>query len=269
MYQKENFEVTIPSKEYLDNSEIIKQIGLTSKSLDGKTTDYWTSSPSYSSADNFYEFRVTADGTYGHSTISETYGVRPIIKAANLKEIIKNNPMHLYQKGLKMIVFGKWYSPKGISVSKITEAEGKIYQPSPFELAPEIISGEKEYASVTGELHPVMPIKWYYDEESDLLLSEKVLMFAKLNDSETYNGNFTSSSLYKNLNDYFLKSLLDNINQENLPEEQEELLKQIRKLIKENEDLKEENERLKSELATSQAKTYTKVPSKLEILGQK
>lgn len=269
MYQKENFEVTIPSKEYLDNSEIIKQIGLTSKSLDGKTTDYWTSSPSYSSADTFYEFRVTADGTYGHSTISETYGVRPIIKAANLKEIIKNNPMHLYQKGLKMIVFGKWYSPEGISVSKVDETEGKIYQPNSFELAPEIISGEKEYAAVTDTLYPVVPIKWYYDEENNLLLSEKVLMFAKLNDSETYDGTFTSSNLYKSLNDYFLKSLLDNINKENFKDEKDELLKELNELIKENEKLKEANEKLKSALATSQAKTYTKTPSKLIVLGEK
>ena len=261
MYQLEKFKVTIPSKTYLENSKLIKQIGITSKTLDEKQASYWTKTPSYTSAFSAYEFIVTKDGEFTHGDVFKDVSyVRPLIKAANIEEIVKSSPMHLYKKGIKMIEFGKWYSQKVIKVSDIDEPVTPHYKKDADSLALPVEINGKEYVISANEVHPLVPIMWYYDEENGLLLAEKALFPSLLHHSSVYDGNFKESSLYKILNYYFLPNLFYNINVQNLQESEIDTLKYIKKLTEENEKLKKENETLKS------SRQYTKMPSQIQIL---
>ena len=51
------------------------------------------------------------------------------------------------------------------------------------------------------------PLRWYYDEENNLLLSEKILFDAPINFSYNwdYNGDIKTSTLYETLNTDFVE----------------------------------------------------------------
>ena len=248
MYRKEDFTVTIPSREYLTKSELISKLGFVCRNLDDECADYWTSTPSYTSNDTAYGFRVTENGELEHSDVHDLYGVRPIIIADNLEEIVKSEPLHLYRKGFPMIEFGRWYKPSPLTVSDLMplKIRGMSYQFNNHIVGAEVETDSELYALFSDKLYSVVPVNWYYDEENKLLLSEKALFNAPLiSEDNSYYNDFENTDLYKALNDEFLSSLLEGANRDEAEKEgKEELIRQINELLEENERLKAENENL-------------------------
>lgn len=261
MYRKENFIVTVPSKEYLKKSHMINKLGFVCKNLDDDYTDYWTSSPSFISNGKTYGFRVTENGNFNYSDIHTSYGVRPIIMAKNLKDIISNEPLHIFKKGFPMIEFGKWYKPTPICINDLKKADihGIKYCFNNNMVGLEIDYNSGLYAIAIDKIYSVVPINWYYDEENDLLLSEKTLFESPLTSNEVSDYNdFESTNLYEMLNSEFLTSILKSASRDEIEKENEEsLIEQITMLM-------EENEKLKSEIKTLNEKSLkTDSPEKV------
>lgn len=248
MYKKEDFTVTVPSKEYLTRARLISKLGFVCRNLDDECVDYWTSSPSYINNDIAYGFRVDEDGEFNHSDIHDSYWVRPILMADNLSDIVKAEPLHLYKKGFPMVEFGKWYKPKAISVGDLSSlnVRGMSYQFNNHILGIETEVDSELYTLLSDKLYSVVPLNWYYDRENKLLLSEKALFEAPLvSEEKSYYDKFESTSLYDSLNGAFLSSLLEGANRDEAEKDSKAVLvRQIGELLKENERLREENQNL-------------------------
>ena len=247
MLNKEDIEITLPPKEYLEKSSLIRKIGYIGKNLDNKETDYWTSSYSYINNDCSYQFRMSSDGQFCHTKAGETYSVRPIIQAANLEDIVKSSPFKTYKKGFIMIELGKWYTPNSVKIANLEPSflfKNKCFKANQKEIGFEINTINGVFAITNTEIHKVVPINWYYDEENNLLLSEHTLFNSTLSDEKNpFLGDFKTTSLYKSLNNEFLSCLLENINQEN-SYPTNDLIAKINELLEENEKLKENIKRL-------------------------
>lgn len=255
MLNKENIEITLPSKEYLENSALIRKIGFIGKTLDCEDTDYWTSTSSYTSYNNqSYQFRMSSDNSFCHTPASEECGVRPIIIASDLENIVKSSPFKAYNKGFKMIELGKWYRPNPLKITDLKPTfafKNRYFKASPKEIGLEIDTSDGLFAITADEIHKIVPIHWYYDEENNLLLSKNVLFNSPLTDENNpFFGDFKTTSLYKNLNNEFLSSLLDSLQ----PQISDANNETLTKLLKENQKLKKENENLSERLEISKQK---------------
>lgn len=201
---KDNLEITLPTVEYIENSELLKKIGPQCQNMLGIYDDYWTSSISkyYGPAHSFVH-RITRYGSVSGGKADETIcGVRPILKTNNLKEIAEANTTSK-KKGFKIVTLGNWFSPRrNPNIAPQKNNQNRLITlmsfSNPYHC---LIMKPMDYQKT--------PLNWYYDEENDLLLSEKILFDAPINFPYNwdYNGNIETSTLYEALNGIFLKDI--------------------------------------------------------------
>lgn len=209
---KESLEITLPTVEYIKNSELIKRIGAQCQNVLGMYDDYWTSSISkFYGKDYSFVHRITRVGSISGGKADETIcGVRPILKTDNLKEIAETSTLKT-KKGIKIVTLGSWYTfPKRTQMSRLSNGQSRIFTLMSFNNPYRcLIMGPTGYERT--------PLNWYYDEENNLLLSERILFDAPINFPYNldYNGNIETSTLYETLNNNFLE------NAEILPKEKQ------------------------------------------------
>ena len=100
MYKKEDFKISLTSTEYLKNSKLIKKIGIKCKDLNNDLTDYWTSDNKSS------VLNVNIFGNIMAKNVDSNSGVRPLIKAKNMSNIIQNSNYYVNEQGILIIEFG-------------------------------------------------------------------------------------------------------------------------------------------------------------------
>ena len=198
---KENLEITLPTVEYIENSKLIKKIGPQCQNILGMYDDYWTSSINkFYGRDHSFAHRITRVGNILGGKADETIsGVRPILKADNLKDIFKTNINKT--KGIKIVTLGSWYTiPKKPQASHLSNRQNSICTLMSF-------SNPFRCMIMVPMSYERAPLNWYYDEENNLLLSEKILFDAPINFSYNwdYNGDIKTSTLYETLNTDFVE----------------------------------------------------------------
>ena len=225
-----NVEVTLLSKEEIEGkSEVLQKVGI------GCGKPYWTSTPSvFSSWSDAYEFRVTATGELYLDAVYYSYGVRPVLKSDNLKELIKNCKSDI-KNGMQVVEYGQFpcmFEKAEINNSSLLREMSKKYSLPPqryqdsFDILsfPEYDYNGQKVIKVDEEYHPVKPVQFYVDRKNNMLISTDVLFDSPINlDNQNYNGDFKTSQLYQYLNSEFIKELKPAEEIENLFDEKETL----------------------------------------------
>lgn len=249
MYQKEDFKITLPEIEYLENSAIIKKLGLKCSDLNNDLTDYWTKEEK---PDSNAGLIVNAYGQIGSRSSDCPSGVRPVIKSEKLKEIVQSAQTE-NKDGIKIIDFGQWYSPNTIQLDNPTDLKftNRSYPIGEKNMGLEFESNKGRYVLFGDKFHPVIPIKWYYDEEEDLLLSKHSLFYS-LRSPKLYNSNNITFSLFDILNNQVLPIILDSENSKN---QDKDLSQELNELLERQEKL---NADISILLSKVKGKTYIK-----------
>ena len=261
-----NIEVTLLSKEEVEGkSKVLQKVGI------GCNQPYWTSTPTPLYFDywgNANEFSVDDSGALGWDGVDiyYFYGVRPVLKADNLEELIKNCKIDI-KDGVQTVEYGEYphlFEETDIyNLSHLRET-GKTYSLTPQvsytslydldEYPPLFIVDEyleyyyndQKVIEIDYTYYPVKPVKFYVDRENNMLISTNVLFKSPINmDDVNYNGNFKTSQLYNFLNNEFIKDLMPN-EKEKYSYYDSNLIERIEKLIRINEELLDINEELQA-----------------------
>lgn len=274
--KKTKIEVTLLSKEEVEGkSKVLQKAGRECEKI------YWTSTPSY-----FYGwnaagvFRVINAGAFSYGDVSNSGAVRPVLKSDNLDELI-NGCKGETKDGIQIVEFGEYphlFEKTEINNPSFLKETGKKYSlplqklfPKTFDLYdyPEYDYNGQKVIKVNEEHHPVKPVKLYVDRENSMLISTDVLFCSPINvDNEKHYGDFTTSQLYRYLNNEFIKDLRpdkqfktspdeDSIpnfmtqraNQEDIDETKRSLIERIDKLLKRNAELQAISEAMTRELS--------------------
>ena len=211
-----DIEVTLLSKKEVEGkSKVLQEIGINCKG------NYWTSTPSRFGNDSYArEFCVTPFGDLAYwSHVNYGFGVRPILKSDNLDEMIKNCKSEI-KNGVQIVEYGQFpYMFEKIEINNpsLLKKTGKEYSlppqttlPSKFNILsyPEYYYNGQKVIEDAGEYYPVKPVKFYVDKKNSMLISKDILFSSSINvDDRNYNGDFTTSQLYKFLNNQFIKDL--------------------------------------------------------------
>lgn len=231
MYKKEDFEIDLPSLDYLQKSKLIKKIGMQCTDFSGDLTDYWTSDQADEKGG---ALSITAHSQVVRHNIDTPSGVRPIIRAKNLSSVVRKDVLNGH---FPVLEFGDWYTAKTVQLPNPTNLKftGRSYPIGETKMGLEVESDNKKYLFFNDKFRLVVPIEWYYDEENDLLLSVHSLFYS-LKNIKLYNGNFVSFSLFNILDNQVLPLILDSENKamtdESLDSEIQKLLGERRKLDK-------------------------------------
>lgn len=251
MYQKEDFKITLPEKTYLENSAIIKNLGLKCTDLNDDFTDYWINGEN---SDSNSASIVNAYGQIGSKSSDCSSGVRPVIKSKNLKEIVQSAQTK-NEDNIKIIDFGQWYSPNTVQLENPTDLKftNRSYPIGEKNMGLEFESNKGRYVLFGDKFHPVIPIKWYYDEEEDLLLSKHSLFYS-LRSPKLYNSNNITFSLFDILNNQVLPIILDS---ENSKKRDKSLSQELSELLEKQERLNKMQAQLNEQIHTLTLKTKT------------
>lgn len=210
---KEEVEVTLLSKEEAKTSEALQKGGIRCG------YDYWTRTKSGTdNLDNMYMEVVSKDGVFHkYPSHSAHLGVRPVIKYGKIKKLIKGCNSSV-ENGVQVIEYGEF--PHFFEVAKVRKLSLLQGTGKEYVLPAEIHYGEfglnnfKEYnykrikvVEEIGLYYPVKPIKWYVDEENNMLISKFVLFPSSINNIYERDNDFEHSELYKYLNNNFLKQI--------------------------------------------------------------
>ena len=273
--EKPKIEATLLSKEEVKRkSKVLQKAGRECEKI------YWTSTPSY-----FYGwnaagvFRVINAGAFSYGDVSNSGAVRPVLKSDNLDELI-NGCKGETEDGIQIVECGEYphlFEKTEINNPSFLKETGKKYSlplqklfPKTFDLYdyPEYDYNGQKVIKVNEEHHPVKLVKFYVDRENSMLISADALFISPINiDNENYNGDFTTSQLYRFLNNEFIKSLrsdkqfktlhdedsipdfmTQSVGQEDIDKTKKSLIERIDKLLKRNAELQATNEALVSEL---------------------
>ena len=273
--EKPKIEATLLSKEEVKRkSKVLQKAGRECEKI------YWTSTPSY-----FYGwnaagvFRVINAGAFSYGDVSNSGAVRPVLKSDNLDELI-NGCKGETKDGIQIVECGEYphlFEKTEINNPSFLKETGKKYSlplqklfPKTFDLYdyPEYDYNGQKVIKVNEEHHPVKLVKFYVDRENSMLISADALFISPINiDNENYNGDFTTSQLYRFLNNEFIKSLrsdkqfktlhdedsiLDfmtqSVGQEDIDKTKKSLIERIDNLLRINSELQATNEALVSEL---------------------
>ena len=272
-----NIEVTLLSKEEVEGkSKVLKKVGI------GCGTCYWTSTPTplyFDYRGNALEFFVTGSATLGYSSIEDYlgFGVRPVLKADNLEELIKNCKMEI-KDGIQIVEYGEYphlFEKVKINNQSFVKKTGKEYRMPTQDRYPERFTwvdfpeydydGQKVIISNIYRniyYHPVKPVQFCVDRENSMLISTNALFESPINmDDVNYNGNFKTSQLYNFLNNEFIKDLMSN-EKEKYSYYDANLIERIENLIRINEELQAKSEAISRELeelkTTNQGRQYVK-----------
>ena len=207
MYKKEDFKISLPSTEYLKNSKLIKKIGIKCKDLNNDLTDYWTSDNKSS------VLNVNIFGNIMAKNVDSNSGVRPLIKAKNMSNIIQNSNYYVNEQGILIIEFGSWYSSNTTQLNNPINLSftGRSYPIGETKMGLEFESDNKRYVLFNDKLRPVIPIKWYYDKEYNLLLSVNSLFYS-LKNVKLYEENSAQLSIFDILEGQVLPLILNSEN---------------------------------------------------------
>lgn len=207
MYKKEDFEIALPSLDYLENSSLINKIGKQCTDFSGDFVDYWTSDKENEKG---HALSISAYGQAIDRNVDTTSGVRPIIKAKDLSSIVLEKDLN---GNGSILEFGSWYSSKTVQLTNPTNLKftGRSYPIGETKMGLEVESDNKKYVFFNDKFRLVVPIEWYYDEENDLLLSVHSLFYS-LKKIKLYNGDFVSYSLFDILDNQVLPLILDSEN---------------------------------------------------------
>ena len=225
MYSKKDFKITLPSVDYLENSKLIKKIGLKCTDLNDDLTDYWAKGEN--------EEKPSAPNVtlYGQITLKSTdsqSGVRLIIQSKIVKDILKHSSKK-NKNGLQVIEFGKWYSPNTVQLKNPIGLSftSRCYPVGEKNAGLEFENSNGRYVLYNDRFHPVVPIKWYYDEKADLLLSVNSLFYSARK-VKLYGSQNIIFSLFDILDNQVLPLILDSENDKRSYDE--EANKNIQKL---------------------------------------
>ena len=214
-YTKEDIEVTIPTIFGIGRSNVFQKVD------DCCNKDYWVKSLT-----KFYHYsyiynrnRVNNHNLGLWYNISDSCGIRPILKSNNIKKLIKNcnNSM---DGGIQVVEYGEFpdlFEETKISdISLLEPTHNGYVLPSEDFLENLDVLLEYDYQGQKvvkkgDSYHPVKPIEWYVDEENNMLISKKVLFLLSINAlNKNYGDDSQASLLYDYLNDIFLNQLIDN-----------------------------------------------------------
>lgn len=207
MYKKEDFKISLPSTEYLKNSKLIKKIGIKCKDLNNDLTDYWISDNKSS------VLNVNIFGNIMAKNVDSNSGVRPLIKAKNMSNIIQNSNYYVNEQGILIIEFGSWYSSNTTQLNNPINLffTGRSYPIGETKMGLEFESDNKRYVLFNDKFRPVIPIKWYYDKEYNLLLSVNSLFYS-LKNVKLYEENSAQISIFDILEGQVLPLILNSEN---------------------------------------------------------
>ena len=273
--QKPRVEVTLLSEgEVGGKSKVLQKVGR------GCGYDYWTrSQPILNPSRNYIDSIVTSSGELvSWFYVNYGYGVRPVLKADNLDELI-NGLNSKTENGVQIVEYGEFpdlFEETEINNSTFLKNTGKEYSLPPQERFPKIfvLKNYREYdyngqkvIKIDKEYHPVKPVKFYVDRENSMLISTDVLFNSPITLRRNHNIDFKMSQLYKYLNSEFIKFLnpvlqtttpynennipdfmAQSVEQENIDDEQKSLIERINKLLKRNAELQAISKAMASEL---------------------
>ena len=273
--QKPRVEVTLLSAgEVGGKSKVLQKVGRGCNDL------YWVrSQPILNPSRNYIDSLVTSSGELvSWNSVNFSYGVRPVLKADNLDELIKGRKSRV-KDGVQIVEYGEFpdlFEETEINNSAFLKNTGKKYSLPPQERFPKIffLKNYREYdyngqkvIKVDKEYHPVKPIEFYVDRENSMLISTDVLFNSPIDLSRYFDDNFKKSQLYKYLNSEFIKFLnpvlqtttsynennipdfmTRSVEQEHIDDEQKSLIERINKLLKRNAELQAISKAMASEL---------------------
>ena len=255
-----DFEVTLLSKEEVgDKSKVLQKVGI------GCGESYWTSTPSpFNNAGSARELVVSSSGElYYWSNVSDSYGVRPVLKSDNLEDLIRNLKI-TYENGVETVEYGQyldWDEPITIKHNLFKtnktyfnpEYNYKNFRMRKYE---EYSYNEQKVVKTNIGYFPVKSVKFYVDRENNMLISKDVLFDAPINvDNSNYDGHFETSQLYKFLNNEFIEILCPSLYRENKVQD-ETLLQPIEDNVQDEillKQLEDENKKLKDEISRKKA----------------
>ena len=238
----DNIEVTLLSKEEVRKSKILKEFR---REFD---ISYWTRSMpsmhySYSNYDTVYFLLSLSFAGYCSAKVNEVYGIRPVLKTANLERLIKDLKIS-YENGVEVVEYGEYPNleeyinlEERISISDSLKPTGKsYYYPDTYshnsykvDKYLEYQCYGKKYAHLKYGLYAVRPVKFYIDREQNMLIAKDILFSSPINiDNKNYNGDFTTSQLYQFLNNEFINSLLPNLKKDNINSSNLEIEKELK-----------------------------------------
>lgn len=249
------FEVTLLSeKEANDETSIIQRImkqnlpdsiGRTGKK------DYWLRDsfrfhhwPSGTEASGYY----VQNHAIGEENTAKEKGIRPIIKCADLNEVLKKATKTIDNKGFEEITLGEFprlnfeitiFNPVMEATGRwynILKEDSKAYGLVIYQ-CPEFIFRGQKVIELDGQYYPVLPVQFYIDRKNNMLISKSVLFSSPINlNSMKYDGTFETSQLYDYLNGYFIKSLVSA--SEYFHAENEEVENQFQLVLKQSHKIK-------------------------------
>ena len=212
-----NIEITLLDRKDIEGkSKVLQKIGAGCKKF------YWTRDMILK------DFAGVVDifGYIHYHQIHYGCGVRPVLKTANLEELIKNFPSEL-KDGVQTIELGTYpdlskklnidysYFPKPKYYNYQIPAISMISKSNIFQWynCPAYIYNSQEIIKMCGHYYPVKPVKFYVDRENSMLISVGVLFKSPINvQNPEYNNDFNNSQLYRFLNKAFKNNLLSNYN---------------------------------------------------------
>ena len=266
---KEDVEVTLLSKEEAKTSEALQKVGISCG------YDFWTRTKSGTdNLDNMYMEVVSKDGLFHkYPSPSAHLGVRPVIKYGKIKKLIKGCNSSV-ENGIQVIEYGEFphfFEAAKVRKLSLLQGTGKEYVlPAEIHYREFGLNNFKEYnyrrikvVEEMGLYYPVKPIKWYVDEENNMLISKFVLFPSSINNIYERDNDFEHSELYRYLNNDFLKQICTFLPQ-NLTNsgsadqvkitlnDIEELESRIESLLRRRQELLEQSEGLDNKLRHKQ-----------------
>ena len=242
-----NIEVTLLSKEeILSNSRVLKKVGKECNYL------YWTrTSLNYGHLWHIaLEFMIIdPNGNLYFQHFSNVYGIRPVLKFDNLEKLIKSLKIE-FENDIKIVEYGQYPDLKvqfNIPNNASLKPTGKkYYYPlnkldiySLYECF-EYKYNKEKIVNIEDKYYKVKPVKFYVDEENNMLISKDILFASAINlDNPNYNGIFNTTQLYQFLNNQFIKNLTFANEKDIIDAEIQKIEEKIKENNLENEKLKQ------------------------------
>ena len=238
MYNQKEFDISLPELNYLKTSKLISQIGLKCKDFSQDSIGYWITN---NHQEEKNALSVTLYGQIAKKSPNSPSGVRPIIKCKNMDNLIQNSKLKLTNNNIPIIEFGTWYSSKSCQLQNPTNLKftNRCYPIGERKIGLEFEKKGKKYVWYNDKIYPLIPIKWYFDEENNLLLSVNSLFYAL---RKTKSKEFDLEKILKN---QVLPLIIDSENKKNSNQTIEtqinELLQKQKKLENEISELLSKN----------------------------